>query len=98
MCADQPGNQDESVPAAGEGASSIPAEELRKAMQAFKKRLKLTRLDDESQLGHGPMSKGGNSGVQAIQPPSQFPKAVWDELVRLGRLRYAGHGLYERVE
>jgi len=33
-------------------------EQLRKAMKAFKKRLKLTRLDDESSLGHGPMSGG----------------------------------------
>ena len=65
--------------------------------EAFKKRLKLARLDDESQLSHRAMSGGGKSGIQAIQPPSQFPKAVWDELVRQGRLRYAGHGLYEPV-
>lgn len=69
-------------------------DELRNAMKAFKKRLKLTRLDDESRLGHGAMTKGGRSGVQAIQPPLQYPKAVWDELVRQGRLKTAGHGLY----
>ena len=69
-------------------------DELRNAMKAFKKRLKLTRLDDESRLGHGAMTKGGHSGVQAIQPPMQYPKAVWDELVRQGRLKNAGHGLY----
>ncbi|MCH7596286.1 MAG: hypothetical protein IID35_06975 [Planctomycetes bacterium] len=70
-------------------------EELRKAMKAFKKRLKLTRLDDESSLGHGPMSSGRTSGVVAITPPNQYPRAVWDALVELGRLKYAGQGLYE---
>ncbi len=94
MPADQPEGPGQPTPTPSPGAG-IPSEELRKAMQAFKKRLKLTRLDDESRLGHGPMSGGGQSGVQAIQPPSQFPKPVWDELVRQGRLRYAGHGLYE---
>ena len=79
-------------PAAVPGGPS--PDELRNAMKAFKKRLKLTRLDDESRLGHGAMTKGGHSGVQAIQPPHQYPKAVWDELVRQGRLKNAGHGLY----
>jgi hypothetical protein len=69
-------------------------DDLRAALKAFKKRLKLTRLDDESRLGHGAMTKGGRSGVQAIQPPHQYPRAVWDELVRQGRLKYTGHGLY----
>ena len=31
-------------------------EELRLAMKAFRKRLKLTRLDDESGMGYGPTS------------------------------------------
>ena len=70
-------------------------EELRKAMKAFKKRLKLARLDDESTLGHGPMSGGKSSGIVAIMPPSQYRKAIWDELVARGRLKYAGQGLYE---
>ncbi len=74
--------------------SGATPDQLRDAMKAFKKRLKLTRLDDESRLGHGAMTKGGHSGVQAIQPPMQYPKAVWDELVRQGRLKTAGHGLY----
>lgn len=82
---------DDSV-APGSGPSP---EELRKAMQAFKKRLKLTRLDAESRLGRGAMSGGSRSGIVSINPPHQFPKAVWDELVRLGRLKYVGQGLYE---
>ncbi len=90
----------EQTPQGSPDSSSDPLspEGLRRAMKAFKKRMKLTRLDDESRLGHGPMSGGGRSGIEAIQPPSQFPQAVWDELVRQGRLRYAGYGLYELAE
>ena len=76
-------------------SQSFDPEELRKALKAFKKRLKLARLEDESRLGHGPMSKGGRSDILAVAPPSQFPRAIWDELVRQGRLRSAGHGLYQ---
>jgi hypothetical protein len=72
-------------------------EELALALKAFRKRLKLTRLDDESRLGYGPMSSGGKSGVIAITPPDQFPKAVWQELAKQGKLKPAGHGLYELV-
>ncbi len=78
-----------------ESSAGIDPMELKKALRAFRKRLKLTRLDDESRLGHGAMSSGGRSGIVAIPPPTQFPQAVWDELVRQGKLRYAGHGLYE---
>ena len=51
-------------------------EELRLAMKAFRKRLKLMKLDEESSLGHGPMSSGRKSSIAAIRPPDQFPKAV----------------------
>ena len=71
------------------------AEQLRRAMKAFKKRLKLARLDDESSLTRSPMSGGKASSIVAIMPPNQYPKAVWDELVRQERLQYAGHGLYQ---
>lgn len=75
--------------------SSPTPEELRNALKAFKKRLKLSRLDDESSLGRGPLSSGKASGVVAITPPNQYPRAVWDQLVALGKLKYAGQGLYE---
>ena len=89
-----------SLPSKDEEASpdAPPADELRRAMKAFKKRLKLARLDDDSGLGHGPMSSGHRSGIVSVAAPSQYPQAVWDELVRLGRLKYVGHGLYERPE
>ena len=72
-------------------------EEVKRAMKAFKKRLKLTRADDESRLGYGPMSAGGGSSIVAITPPNQYPKAVWEELVRQGKLKSAGQGTYELV-
>ena len=74
-------------------------QELKLALKAFKKRLKLTRLDSESRLGVGPLSSGGPSwGVSAIAPPNQYPRAIWDELVKQGKLKNAGHGLYSLVE
>ncbi len=68
---------------------------LKRAMKAFKKRLKLMRLDDESSLGGGPFSGGRDSSIVAIQPPNQYPREVWDKLVELGRLRRVEGGLYE---
>jgi hypothetical protein len=70
-------------------------EQLKAAFKAFKKRLKLTRLDDESQVSRRPTTGGQSSGVVAIMPPHEYPQAVWDELVRQGRLKKAGHGTYE---
>jgi hypothetical protein len=52
-------------------------------------------LDDESNLGVGPMSGGRPSGIFAITPPDQYPREVWDALVEQGRLNKAGHGQYE---
>jgi hypothetical protein len=74
------------------------SKELRLAMKAFRKRLKLTRLDDESRMGYGPTSSGQNSGVVAIAPPNQFSKAVWRELVKQGRVKHDGGGLYSLVK
>ncbi len=73
-------------------------EVLKAAFKAFKKRLKMTRLDDESKLGGGPLSGGRGSAVVAITPPGDFPPEVWEELVRQGKLKKAGHGMYELVE
>ena len=79
---------------AGQASGGITPAVLKSAMKAFKKRLKLTALDDDSQLGRGPLS-GGHTGVVAIRPPSQFPREVWEELCRQGKLRDSGHGIYE---
>jgi hypothetical protein len=68
------------------------------ALKAFKKRLKAVRLDDESRLGGHGLSSGRSSGIVGITPPNNFPIAVWEELVRLGRLRKDRDGLYELVQ
>jgi len=72
-------------------------EQLKGALKAFRKRLRLTRLDDESSLSGGPIG-GRRSAIFAIMPPAQYPQAVWDELVRQGKLKKAGGGTYELVE
>ncbi len=59
-------------------------EELKRALKAFKKRLKLTRLDDESGLSRG---GGKKTGIIAITPPSGHPPGIWEELVVLGKLK-----------
>ncbi len=73
-------------------------QELKAAMRAFRKRLKLTCLDDQSRIGVGPMSSGRRSAIVGITPPDQFPQAVWDELVRQGKLKQDNHGMYELVQ
>jgi hypothetical protein len=85
------------APAATPPLADAPdAETCRRALRAFRKRLALTRLDDESRIGsHSPLSKGADSSIAAIIPPSEWPASVWQELVRQGRLRYIGHGFYE---
>jgi hypothetical protein len=69
-------------------------EELKKAMKIFKKRLKLTQLDDESRLGRSPLTGGGSSGIESIIPPRDVPQEIWDELVKQGRLSKDSDGFY----
>lgn len=72
----------------------IPPETLKSAFNAFKKRWKIMKLDQESRIGRGPMSSGQRSAIAGIQPPDQFPRAVWDELARQGRIKRQGGGFY----
>jgi hypothetical protein len=65
-------------------------EELKKALKAFKKRLKLSRLDDESGLSKG--SK--RSGILGITPPAGHPPGIWEELVAQGKLKREMSGTY----
>lgn len=77
-------------------AESFDPARLRLALKAFKKRLKMANLDHDSRLGHGPTSSGGRgASIVAIVPPDNYPRAIWDELARLGKLRRAGQGMYE---
>ncbi|MFK7743251.1 MAG: hypothetical protein AB8H80_23245 [Planctomycetota bacterium] len=77
---------------------SFTKETLKRAAKALKKRLKLTRLDDESRLGHDAMSKGEGSGINAVRPPEQYPAEVWSALEEKGRVRITREGLVELVE
>ena len=69
-------------------------EQLKQAFKAFKKRLKLTQLDEDSRLSRSPLSSE-KSRILAISPPNQFEQEVWDELVKQGKLKKAGQGTYE---
>ena len=78
-----------------QGTPAISDEELKRAFTAFKKRLKLTKLDQESKLGgHRPTTSGKKSEVQGIVPPRDFAPAVWAELARRGQLKNMGGGFY----
>ena len=77
---------------------TVTPEVLKRALKAFKKRLKLMRLDHESSLGVGPLSGGRPSGIVAITPPDQYPRKVWETLVEQGRLKKSGKGQYELAQ
>jgi hypothetical protein len=85
-------------PTSDSAASNSPAaptpETLKSAYNAFKKRWKLTRLDYDSRIGRSPLSGGQRSAIVGIAGPREYPKAVWEELVKQGRLKHAGSGLY----
>ncbi len=91
-----PGGTQPGQPAGSPGG--FDSAQLKSALKAFKKRLKLARLDDESRLGHGALSSHGKSSIASITPPTQFPPAVWEELARQGKLRKAGYGMYELAD
>ncbi|HPF13030.1 MAG TPA: hypothetical protein P5218_16580 [Planctomycetota bacterium] len=68
---------------------------LKRAMKAYRKTLKVTILAAESSLGGGPMSGGRKSSIVGITPPDRYPREVWEELVRQGRLLGGTRGTYE---
>jgi hypothetical protein len=70
-------------------------EELKRAIKAFKKRLKLTKLDDESGLSRG---GGKKSGITGITPPSGHPPGIWEELVSRGKLKREMSNTFSLVE
>jgi hypothetical protein len=81
-----------------DNATPPTPEILKGAMKAFKKRLKVIRLDDESALRGGHTTSGRSSAIVAITPPNDFPPEVWEELARQGKLKKAGRGTYELAE
>ena len=80
------------------GARPLPEhdqEVLKRAMKAFRKSLKATVLDAESGIAGGAMSAGRLSGITGITPPVRYPREVWAELARQGRLVRGPQGTYE---
>lgn len=74
------------------------AHQLKSAFTAFKKRYKLTVLNDESKLGGGrPVTGGKKSAISGIVPPREFPADVWAELAKQGRIKDCGGGFYGMV-
>jgi hypothetical protein len=77
--------------------SADPARDqvLKAAYTAFKKRYKLTKLDDESRLGGGrPTTGGKHSQIAGIVPPREWARDVWEELAKQGRIKDCGGGFY----
>lgn len=86
---------DPSTPPASPAPPAIPEETLTRALGAFKKRHKLTKLDQESKLGASrPMTSGKQAGNIGIVPPNDYPREVWRELARLGKIKDMGGGFY----
>ncbi len=73
----------------------VDREVLKRALKAFRKRLKIVRLDSESSAGGGAMSAGRQSSIIGVAAPDQYPQEVWDELVRQKRLVDGSGGIYE---
>ena len=78
-----------------EQVADVPDEIKRQAMKAFRKRIKLTRLDHESRLGVGPLTGGKAAEFESILPPHQFPAEVWKALADDGQLVTTGRGFYK---
>lgn len=73
-------------------------DELKRALQAFKKRLKLYRRDDESKLGGGAFTSGKASGIVGIRLPDGHRPEVWAALEAKQRIRrIPGTQTYELV-
>ncbi|MHC4449255.1 MAG: hypothetical protein ACYS0E_03785 [Planctomycetota bacterium] len=80
------------------GKRALPVHDrnlLKRALKAFRKRLRIVRLDSESSVGGGPMSSGKESSIVGVRAPEQFPAEVWDLLVKQGRLLEGRDGMYE---
>lgn len=75
-------------------ADAVSPAEMERALSAFRKRLKLMRLADESKLGGRYTSGGRASKIDAIEPPIEFPMSVWKALARAGKLKDTGGGFF----
>jgi hypothetical protein len=68
-------------------------EDLKKAYRAFKKKLKLQQLEDDSKLGRA-KTTGARSTILSIQPPAGHGREIWTVLAERGYLKDDGGGCY----
>ncbi|TVQ59254.1 MAG: hypothetical protein EA379_11600 [Phycisphaerales bacterium] len=85
---------DSSGGSAAPDAPEISPEVLDKAYRVFRKRLKVSRLAEESKLGGRQLTGGRKSEIDAILPPHEYPDEVWKALARSGRIKDTGRGFY----
>ena len=71
----------------------LEPQNLDKAFKAFKKRFNVMQLDADSKLSRR-IETGVRTKLAGIQPPMEYPRAAYEELVKQGRLKNAGAGLY----
>lgn len=90
----KPAGGDSSAASSGDDTTEFSHDDIAAAVRAFKKRLKLVRLNDESKLGGRQLSGGKKSEVDAIMPPTEFDPRIWEVLVKEGRLVNTGQGFY----
>ena len=81
--------------AAESGQDSLEEPNLKRALKAFRRKIKSLRREDESKIGSRYVTMGRESNICAITPPSNFPMTVWNKLAELGRLKKAGSGTFE---
>lgn len=69
-------------------------EDEKKAFKAFKKRLKMHQLEEDSKLGRA-KTTGLHNRIVAIQPPLGFGREVWVQLRDKGYLVNDGGNFYQ---
>lgn len=76
----------------------MPSEDdLKRALKAFRKKLRHLIAEDEAR-GGGKFGFGGRkSSIVGITPPPEFSREIWDELARLGKLKKEQQGLYSLI-
>ncbi|MEQ8850241.1 MAG: hypothetical protein RIB32_00500 [Phycisphaerales bacterium] len=87
-------NPEPAAPPPAQPTSEFTLHELNDAMRAFRKRVKAARLADESKLRGHYTTSGKPSGIDAIEPPREYPMALWRQLARQGRLEDTGQGFF----
>lgn len=75
---------------------AVTDEDMKRALKAFKKRLKMHQLEEDSRLGRSPLT-GSKTKIVCIQPPLGFGGEVWQALADQGYLKRDSGGFFELV-